>query len=115
MAPQAHPDRAQRYLAAIAAGVFYILLGLMAATVVAFFASVPSAYMITLAALALLPTIANSLVAALQDEQQREAALITLLVTSTNVTLFGIGGAFWGLILGYAVLAIRSRWASRSA
>lgn len=110
MTADAHPDPKKRYLAAIAAGVFYILLGLMAATVVAFFASVPTAYMITLAALALLPTIANSLLTALKDEQQREAALITLLVTTTNVTLFGIGGAFWGLALGYLVLAIKRYW-----
>ncbi|MCH8530385.1 MAG: benzoate/H(+) symporter BenE family transporter [Saccharospirillum sp.] len=110
MTSDAHPDPKKRYLAAISAGVFYILLGLMAATVVAFFASVPTAYMITLAALALLPTIANSLLTALKDEQQREAALITLLVTTTNVTLFGIGGAFWGLVLGYLVLAIKKYW-----
>lgn len=110
MASEAHPDPKRRYLAAVAAGVFYILLGLMAATVVAFFASVPSAYMITLAALALLPTIANSLLTALKDEHHREAALITLLVTTTNVTLFGIGGAFWGLVLGYLVLAIKRYW-----
>ncbi|MHA7880755.1 MAG: benzoate/H(+) symporter BenE family transporter [Saccharospirillum sp.] len=115
MSPQAHPDRAKRYLAAISAGGFYILLGLMAATVVAFFASVPTAYMITLAALALLPTIAGALLTALQDEPQREAALITLLVTSTNVTLFGIGGAFWGMVFGYAVLAIKKGWTTRAA
>ena len=110
MTSEAHPDPKKRYLAAVAAGVFYILLGLMAATVVAFFASVPSAYMITLAALALLPTIANSLLTALKDEHHREAALITLLVTTTNVTMFGIGGAFWGLVLGYLVLAIKRYW-----
>lgn len=57
----------------------------------------------TLAGLALLPTIANSLVIALQDEQEREASLVTFLVTVANVTLFGIGGAFWGLVFGYLV------------
>nr|MBP6714534.1 benzoate/H(+) symporter BenE family transporter [Aliarcobacter sp.] len=30
----------------------------------------------------------------------REAALITFLATAANINLFGIGGAFWGLVLG---------------
>ena len=30
----------------------------------------------------------------------REAAVITFLATAANINLFGIGGAFWGLVLG---------------
>lgn len=103
MTPEAHPDKTKRYTAAVSAGVFYTLLGLMAASVVAFFNSVPTAYLVTLAGLALLPTIGNSLVSALQSEGDREAALVTFLVTATNLTLLGIGGAFWGLVFGYLV------------
>ena len=54
----------------------------------------------TLAGLALLGTIAGSLANAMNDVDSREAALITFLATATNITLFGIGGAFWGLVLG---------------
>ncbi|AJQ93810.1 benzoate/H(+) symporter BenE family transporter [Gynuella sunshinyii] len=99
----AHVDKDKRYVAAISAGVFYLVLGLMAGTVVAFFASVPAAYLATLAGLALLPTIANSLLAALRDEDDREAALVTLLATVSGVVMFGIGSAFWGMVMGYLV------------
>ena len=42
-----------------------------------------------------------------QDEKTREAALITFLASASNIQLLGIGGAFWGLLIGliaYAVL-----------
>lgn len=109
MTEDAHPDKDKRYSAAVSAGFFYILLGLMAATVVAFFESVPAAYLATLAGLALLPTLGSALLMALQDDREREAALVTLLVTTANVSLFGIGGAFWGLVFGYLVRRLR-RW-----
>ncbi|MNT90860.1 Inner membrane protein YdcO [compost metagenome] len=53
-----------------------------------------------MAGLALLGTIAGSLANAMNDVDSREAALITFLATAANITLFGIGGAFWGLVLG---------------
>ncbi|WP_428241911.1 benzoate/H(+) symporter BenE family transporter [Gynuella sp.] len=99
----AHADKDKRYIAAISAGVFYLLLGVMAGTVVAFFASVPAAYLATLAGLALLPTIASSLLVSLCDEEDREAALVTLLATVSGVVVFGIGSAFWGMVMGYLV------------
>lgn len=30
----------------------------------------------------------------------REAALITFLASAANIQLLGIGGAFWGLVIG---------------
>ncbi len=38
--------------------------------------------------------------------REREAALIAFLVTASGVTIYGIGGAFWGLLAGGAVLAL---------
>ena len=41
------------------------------------------------------------------DARTREASLITFLAAAANITLLGIGGAFWGLVIGliaYAVL-----------
>ena len=43
---------------------------------------------------------------AMKEESSREAALITFLVAASGLTLFGIGGAFWGLIAGGLVLAL---------
>ena len=34
------------------------------------------------------------------DEKQREAALITFLVTASGMSFLGLAAAFWGLIFG---------------
>ena len=106
MGREAHEDPGKRYVAAIAAGFFYILIGLFGATVGAVFAAFPSELVLAIAGLALLGTIGNGLFTALRDESQREPALITFLVTASGVTLFGIGSAFWGLIAGAMALMI---------
>ncbi|MOA25892.1 Inner membrane protein YdcO [compost metagenome] len=40
------------------------------------------------------------------DAKSREASLITFLAASANITLFGIGGAFWGLLIGLVAYAV---------
>jgi len=62
-----------------------------------------------IAGIALLGTIGTSLSGALHDEHERDAALITFLVTASGLTLRDIGSAFWGLLLGLAVLKMISR------
>ena len=53
-----------------------------------------------LAGLALLGTLGGSLASAVADAKTREASLITFLAAAANITLLGIGGAFWGLVIG---------------
>jgi len=103
---EADPDPTQRYKSAIFAGICYLLVGLFGATIVALFTALPTEFILALAGLALLNTINASLKTALEDDKQREAALITLLVTASGITLFGIGAAFWGLIAGIISLAL---------
>ena len=100
MGKEAHEDPAKRYWAAVAAGVFYLLVGIFGATIGALFAAFPQELVLAIAGLALFGTIANSLTVAMARDSQREAALITFLVTASGVTLFGIGAAFWGLVAG---------------
>ncbi|HLS55611.1 MAG TPA: benzoate/H(+) symporter BenE family transporter [Zeimonas sp.] len=110
MGREAHEDPARRYVAAVAAGVFYLVVGLFGATVVAVFAALPKELVLTIAGLALLGTIGNSLFAALADEREREPALIAFLVTASGVSLAGIGAPFWGLLAGaFAALVLRAR------
>lgn len=97
---ESHPDQDKRYIAGLSAGFFYLLAGLCGATVVALFAALPQAMVATLAGLALLGTIANSLALATQDAQDREAAMVTFLITASGISFFGIGAAFWGLFGG---------------
>lgn len=103
-------DPARRYTAAVSAGVFYIVVGLFGATVAALFAAFPRELVATVAGIALLGTIGNSLATALREEGEREPALVTFLVTASGLTLGGIGSAFWGLVAGaLTLLVLRKR------
>ncbi|GHH59355.1 benzoate transporter [[Pseudomonas] boreopolis] len=104
MGREAHEDPSKRYMAAVFAGAFYLLIGLFGATVAALFSAFPKELVMAIAGIALLGTIGNSLAAALREEHEREAALVTFLVTASGLTMAGIGAAFWGLIAGGAVL-----------
>ncbi|MBZ9556622.1 MULTISPECIES: benzoate/H(+) symporter BenE family transporter [unclassified Modicisalibacter] len=109
MGPEAHPDPARRYTAAAAAGGFYLLAGAFGGSIGTLFDALPQPLIAAVAGLALLSTIANSLHQALDDASEREAAVVTFLVTASGVTLLGVGAAFWGLLGGLAVLALRRR------
>lgn len=104
MGPEAHPDPQRRWLAAATAGVIYLLIGVFAAPLAALFVALPRELVVAIAGIALVPTIARGLHAALADETQRDAALVTFLVTASGLTLWGIGSAFWGVLFGVAAL-----------
>ncbi|EBA14834.1 Benzoate permease [Roseobacter sp. SK209-2-6] len=101
--PEADEDPETRYLAGVMTGFVYILVGLGGATVISLFLIAPKALVATVAGLALLGTIGNSLAAALTETSGREAALITFMVTVSGLSFFGIGAPFWALVLGLAV------------
>lgn len=107
MGREAHEDPAQRYIASVAAGVCYLLIGVFGATVAALFAAFPHELILAIAGLALLGTIAGGLATAMKDEKHRDASLVTFLVTLSGVSLFGVGAAFWGLIAGALAMAIQ--------
>lgn len=104
MGPEAHPDPARRWRAAAAAGVLYLVTAMFAAPLASVFAALPFELVATIAGLALLPTIARGLQAAVAVEAEREPAVITFLTTASGLTLFGIGPAFWGVAFGAAAL-----------
>jgi len=107
---EAHEDPARRYVAAVAAGVFYVVVGLFGATVASLFAAFPKELVSVIAGLALFGTIANGLVTALAQPREREPALITFLVTASGIAIGGIGSAFWGLVAGvFALFVLRWR------
>jgi benzoate transporter len=103
MGPEAHADPARRYMASVWAGIFYLLVGLFGATVAGLFAAFPHALVLAIAGIALVATLGNSLATALQEPDEREAALVTFLVTASGLSLLGIGAAFWGLVAGVVV------------
>ena len=97
---EAHEDPSKRWIAGVAAGVFYVLVGVFGVTLAAVFMAFPATFITTLAGLALLGTIGGSLAGALVNSTSREAALITFLASAANIQLLGVGGAFWGLVIG---------------
>ncbi|WP_286720158.1 benzoate/H(+) symporter BenE family transporter [Thalassolituus sp. UBA2009] len=103
---EAHENPDKRWIAGIAAGVFYILVGVFGVTLAAVFMAFPATFITTLAGLALLGTIGGSLASAMADARTREASLITFLAAAANITLLGIGGAFWGLVIGLVAYTV---------
>lgn len=97
-----HPNPRRRYVAGIANGLFYLIGGTFAGTVVMLFAALPTAFVAVLAGLALLGAIATNIVGLVQDEAHREAAFITFIATASNMCFLGLGSAFWGIVLGSA-------------
>lgn len=111
MGREAHEDPRQRWQASAAAGVCYIIVGLLGGAVVGLIAAFPKELVLAVAGLALLGTIGSGLSVAMKDENQREAALITFVVTASGLTLWGVGAAFWGVVAGALALTVQ-RWRS---
>ncbi|CDZ93208.1 benzoate transport protein [Pseudomonas saudiphocaensis] len=99
---ESHEDPGKRYVAGVSGGVFYLLLGVFGATLVSIFTAFPAALIAALAGLALLGAIGGALSSAMAVPKDREAALITFLVTASGMSLLGLSAAFWGLIFGIA-------------
>ena len=114
MGREAHEDPAQRWQASAAAGVIYTVVGLLGGAVVGLIAAFPKELVLALAGFALLGTIGGGLAGAMKDEAQREAALITFLVSASGLTLWGVGAAFWGVVAGVGALAV-ARWRRAAA
>ncbi len=98
--PQADPDRNRRYTAAVVCGVGYLVAGTLAASIAALFAAFPQALVVGVTAFALMGSIANGLTVAMQIPAEREAALLTFMITASGMTLAGVGSAFWGVVGG---------------
>ena len=104
--PEAHENPAKRYSAAVWCGIFYALAGIFGATLAALFAALPAALILSVAALALFASISGGLTQAMAEPSEREAALVTFLVTASGMTLLGVGSAFWGIVAGLLTLAV---------
>lgn len=96
----AHTDPNKRYIAGISNGVFYLIGGLFAGAIVMLFTVLPRELITILAGLALLGAIGSNMTVAIQDEINREAAIITFLATASGMTFLGLGSAFWGVAIG---------------
>ena len=104
--PDAHPDPARRWMTGPFYALWWGLIALFGSSLVGLFGALPPALLATVAGLALLGSMASAMGSALAADQDRLAAAGTLAVTSSGVTLMGVGSAFWGLVFGLSILAL---------
>ena len=89
--------------------IIYLALA-ACATAITTLVGVAPVVLAAVAGVALLPTLASSLVGAVRAEGERIPAVVTFLVAASGLTAWGIGAAFWALLAGLAVhLALRAR------
>lgn len=109
MGKEVHPDPKRRYWAAIITGVCYIVLGLLSGAATAFVSLAPQILIQAVGGVALFGAFSSSALAAFGHAEDREASAVTFLLTASGIAFLGISGAFWGLLAGGAMLAIRRR------
>ncbi|OOV81739.1 MULTISPECIES: benzoate/H(+) symporter BenE [unclassified Acinetobacter] len=102
MGKDAHELKEKRYIAGIANGIFYILGGLFAGSIVMLFSLLPKELVAALAGLALLGAIGTNMSVAMKNEANRDAALITFLATASGMHFLGLSSVFWGICIGVA-------------
>lgn len=100
MGKDAHELKEKRYIAGIANGIFYILGGLFAGSIVMLFSLLPKELVAALAGLALLGAIATNISVAMKNDVQRDAALITFLASASGMHFLGLSSVFWGICIG---------------
>ncbi|WAL99474.1 benzoate/H(+) symporter BenE family transporter [Streptomyces sp. Je 1-369] len=98
--PDAHEDRARRYVAGLSCGVFYVVVGLCGATVAGLFAALPQELISAAAGVALLGALGGSISTAFTEADSRTPAIVAFLTTASGLTLWGLGAALWGLVFG---------------
>ena len=105
----AGPDTSRRWKAATTTGVLYLFLAAGAGVVTAIVLAAPGALLPAAAGLALIGTLAGSIQQALEDAPGRLPAAVTFLVAASGITVLGIGGAFWALVVGVLLRLILVR------
>ncbi|WCB94508.1 Inner membrane protein YdcO [Baekduia alba] len=102
--PDAGPDPKRRWIAGSTSGLVYVVLGPLAGLATVLLAASPVVLIEAVAGLALLGTLGAALRAAMADDDLREAAVATFVVSASGISAFGISAPFWGLVAGMALL-----------
>lgn len=108
----AHPDPARRWTVGLFYAGFYLLLALFSAPLVSLFLAMPMTTIAAITGIALIGPLAAALGNMMTAAEDREAAILTFAATASGMSLFGIGSAFWGLVVGFTAIAARA-WLAR--
>lgn len=114
LGPEVHPDRERRWIVGVVYACVWVMLGLLSPVIITLLAALPPEVVTALVALALLGPLMGALNGAGASQDQRFAAIVTLVVTGSGVAALGIGAAFWGLVAGLVVHGVE-RLARRRA
>lgn len=93
-------DKSIRFGAAALNGIFSILFGLFASLVIAFARRIPTVLINMMAGLGLISVLMNALHSGFSSPCFRLGTFAAFLIGLCNLTLFNIGAAFWGLLIG---------------
>ncbi|MDP6174862.1 MAG: benzoate/H(+) symporter BenE family transporter, partial [Rhodospirillales bacterium] len=96
------------YTAGILVGIYAILFGLFAPLFTHLMLATPAAFITTLAGLAMLRVLQGSFVTAFGGRFSL-GALVTFLITVSEISIFNIGAPFWGLVIGFVISWILER------
>ncbi|MDQ1105072.1 benzoate membrane transport protein [Nocardioides zeae] len=100
---EAGPDRDRRWIAAVSAGVTYVVLALSSGALASVTAAAPGGLVETVAGLALLGAFGAAVASALADPGTRTSAVVAFVVAAGGLGFAGIGAAFWALLAGLVV------------
>ncbi len=103
---EAGPDRSRRWIAGVSSGISYLILAGLSGALVTVAAIAPGGLVEAVAGLALLGTFASAVVGAFTAAATRIPAALTFVAAASGVTFFGIGGAFWGLVIGLVAYGV---------
>lgn len=95
-------ERSRHYAAAMFTGALAVLFGLLSPSFTRLMLHAPAAFIAVLAGLAMLRVLQGAFVAAFKTRFTL-GALVSFLVTVSDLGLFNIGAAFWGLVAGLAI------------
>ena len=104
---EADADASRRWWASAVAGAGYLVIGLFSGLITTFIALSSPALIAAVAGIALFGALASSLAGAVAEPTERDAAMVTFLMAASGLNIFGIGGAFWGLLAGGAILTFQ--------
>jgi benzoate membrane transport protein len=112
---EAHPDPRRRWWASAVAGGVYVVIGLFSGLITTFIALSSPVLITAVAGVALFGALGSAIAGATAEPSERDAAMVTFLFAASGFRILGIGGAFWGLIAGGAILAVQRYRRERAA
>jgi len=101
-------ERTRHYVAGMCCGLLAVLFGLFAPLFTRLMLATPAAFIAVLAGLAMLRVLQAAFVTAFSTRFSL-GALVTFVVTVTDITVLNIGAAFWGLVTGIIVSLLLER------